>query len=300
MIRRLIIISVFVMGVGCTHQPKNQSLLELPSVLNADAKGSLSNKITELNKTELIEQIMMKSGMTEMIEELPGVAAMGFDQQSPPPMDRREYEQFRGIYLQAFNASLIRETITRYLNNHYDAKRFTELLTMLRTPLAEKMTELEVQASSVESQQQMMQSANTIMGQVSPERLALIRRLDKAQKATQSMLAMQMTMTRAMMVNTNKLIPKKQQLSERHMADSLEDIRKQSLFPTQQYIQLNMVYAYGAATDAELGNYIALYESKVGRWSIERLNRAWVNVSEAISNKLATLMTQNFVRKNAL
>ncbi len=62
----------------------------------------------------------------------------------------------------------------------------------------------------------------------------------------------------------------------------------------------NMVYAYGAATDAELGNYIALYESKVGRWSIERLNRAWVNVSEAISNKLATLMTQNFVRQNAL
>jgi len=292
--RRLIIISILVMVVSCTHQPKNQSPLELPSAINA------RSKVTELNKTDLIEQIMMKSGMTEMIEQLPGVAAMGFDQQSPPPINQREYEKFRGIYLQAFNSSMIRETITNYLNDHYEAKRFTELLAMLRTPLAEKMTELEVQSSSVESQQQMMQSANTIMGQVSPERLALIRQLDQVQQATQSMLAMQMTMTQAMMVNANKIVPEKQQLSEKNMAELLDDIRKQSLFPAQQYIQLNMVYAYRAATDAELENYITLYKSKVGRWSIELLNEAWVNVSEAISTKLATLMTQNFVRQNAL
>jgi len=108
----------------------------------------------------------------------------------------------------------------------------------------------------------------------------LIQQLDQVQQATQSLLAMQMMMTQAMMVNTNKLVPEKQQLSERHMADSLEDIRKQSLFPAQQYIQLNMVYAYRTATDAELEDYIALYKSKVGSWSINLLNQAWVNVSE--------------------
>ncbi len=294
MIRLGLIITSLLVVVSCTHPPKNQSFPDVSSVAHA------ASKVTELNQAELIEQVMMKSGMTEMIEQLPGVAAMGFDQQSSSLISRREYEQFRGLYLQAFSASMIRETITNYLNDHYDAKRFTELLTMLRTPLAEKMTELEVQSSSVESQQQMMQSANIIMGQVSPERLALIQQLDQVQQATQSLLAMQMMMTQAMMVNTNKLVPEKQQLSERHMADSLEDIRKQSLFPAQQYIQLNMVYAYRMATDAELEDYIALYKSKVGRWSINLLNQAWVNVSETIANKLATLMTQNFVRKNAL
>jgi len=153
-LQRLIITGLLVMVVSCTHQLKNQSLPDLPSATQADSK------MTELNKTELIEQVMMKSGMTEMIEQLPGVAAMGLDQQSSLLISRREYEQFRGLYLQAFSASMIRDTITNYLNDHYDAKRFVELLTMLRTPLAEKMTELEVQSSSVASQQQMMQSAN--------------------------------------------------------------------------------------------------------------------------------------------
>lgn len=112
-------------------------------VVDVESTTVLNTKLSELTKAEVIEQIMTKSGMTQMIEQLPDMAAMGFDQQLPPPINRKQYKQFRNTYLQAFNPSMIRETITTHLSDHYEAKRFSELLVMLKTPLAKKMTELE-------------------------------------------------------------------------------------------------------------------------------------------------------------
>lgn len=259
-----------------------------------------SGRIDDTAKNTVIEQIMAESGLNKMIEQLPAMVAMGFDQQQPPPIKRDEYEKFRDVLLQTFEADRIRKTIIDHLNEQYEPKRFSEFLTLIRTPLAQKMTALEMEANTPQAQQEMMQMGNIIMGQASPDRLELARRLDEATSATETALDMQMMMSEAIMTNMNKILPQAQRMTEAQLEQMLERIRLQSVFPARQYTQLSIVYMYRSVSDEELGQYIQLHESETARWGTALIRDAWMKVSEGISVDLAERMKNTFIQNNAL
>jgi hypothetical protein len=248
----------------------------------------------------IIEQIMSVSGMNEMIEQLPASVAMGFDQQPPPPVNRGEYEKFRTAYLQTFEPARVRAAIVSHLDRHYEPERYAELLALLKTPLAQQMKLLEVEAGRPEAQQEMMQMANIIMGQASPARLALAQQLDEAQKAAQSMIDVQLMMARAMMEGMNRLAPPEQKITAEQQAQMLEQMRAQSLYPARQFVHLGMVYTYRTVSDEVLGDYLKLHQSEAGQWGTELLRNAWMALSEDVSLRLAELMQASYIKNNAL
>jgi len=134
--------------------------------------------------------------------------------------------------------------IVGHLDEQYEPKRFSEFLALLRTPLAQKMIALEMEANTPQAQQEMMQMANIVMGQASPDRLELARRLDEATRATETALDMQMMIVEAMMTNMNKIAPPSQRLTEVQLEKMLEQMRLQTVFPARQYTLLNIVYTY--------------------------------------------------------
>jgi len=252
------------------------------------------------DKTRIINQLIDDSGMKEMIEQLPAMVAVSFDQQPPPPINRDKFDKFREHFIQVFDPVKIRRTVTNNFSAQYEAKRFSELLALVNSPLAKKMTALEVEASTPQAQQEMMQMGDVIMGEASPSRLELVQKLDEVMSATESGLDMQMMMTESMMINMNKIVPSTQRMTEEQLGQMLNQIRMQSLFPARQYMQLSFVYAYRTISDSELNEYIQLYQSEIGRWSVSLMREVWLNVSENIATDLAGRIKKEFIEVDAL
>lgn len=245
---------------------------------------------TNNKKTNIINKIMADSGMDALVYQLPAVVAMEFDRQPPPPVNRERFDKFRENVLQAYAPDKVRQAFVNYLSDHYDPDHFSKLVELLESPLAKKMTALEVEAQTAEGQQAMMQMANIIMGQVSPQRMAMVQRLDEVQQATEMLVDIQVMTAKAMMNSMNEIVPQDQRMSEKELSQRLEQLRAQAVFPARQYMHLNMVYAYRSASDDELSQYVQLHESEIGRWSAELLRNASMSVYENISAELAETM----------
>ena len=171
---------------------------------------------------------------------------------------------------------------------------------MLDTPLAKKMTALELQAQTPEAQQEMMQFANSMLSQPSPQRLALVERIDQVQRATESMVELQVMMASAVMKSMNQIVPVEQKLTDEQMTQMLEQMREQSLSPARQFMQLSMVYTYRSLPDNELEEYVQLQESTVGRYTNDLLRESVINLFDGISVELANHIGQMFKANNAL
>lgn len=284
------LVSLFVSAEGMA-ETSNAPLL---NVLSAESVES---------KDKIINQVIDDSGMSEMsemIEQLPAMVAMGFDQQPAPPISRHKFDKFRASCIDAFSPEKIRKTVKDNFGAQYEEQRFSELLTLVNSPLAKKMTALEVEAGMPEAQQEMMRTGNVLMGQLSPERLVLIQTLDEAMSATEMGLDMQMMMAEAMMTNMNKIVPSERRMTADQLEDMLSQMRLQSRFPARQYTELNFVYAYRTASDAELSEYAQLYQSELGRWSVDLMRNAWLKVSANVAVDLAEKMEKDFIEANAL
>ncbi len=256
--------------------------------------------IDDSTQQTLIEQIMEESGLNEMIEQMPAMAAMGFDQQQPPPLNRDKYEKFREIFLETFEAEKIRETILTHFNEQYDQERYSEFLALIRTPLIQKMMALEIAESTPQAQQDMIRNGNIIMGQASQKRLDFARRLDEVTGATEMTLDTQIMVAGAMITNMNMIMPPEQRLTDKQVEQMLGQMRLQSRFPARQYTHLSFVYMYRSVSDEELEKYIQTYETEIGRWGTKLMRDAWMKVSEEISADLAEQMKDAFIESNVL
>ncbi len=291
--------ALILLAAGCAQAPRNP--VDNTS-LDSNASPATATETADIatDRLAIIEEIMKESGTDAMIEQVPAMVAMGFDQQQPPPLDRDDYEKFRKTFIAAFDPPRIRQTIVMHLQENYDTERYAAFLTQLKSPLGRKMTALETAAHTPQAQQEMMRMGNIIMGQASPERLKLVRRLDEAAGATDGNLHMQMLMTETMIRNLNRIMPAPKRLSDPQMNQMLEQIRMQSIFPIRQVTHLSMVYTFRSIDDTELQEYIQLYESDTGRWGTKLLRGAWERVSADIALELAQRIEQTFIEKNAL
>ncbi len=291
--------------VACAQTPPPQPA---PSDSPPSAAASTDANLATATATErknpekgaVIEQIMQLSGMNEIIEQIPAGVAMGFDQQPVPPINQSDYLAFRQSLIDSFDPPTIRQTLVDYLRHHYDAERYRELLAMLKQPLVKKMTELELQSQTPAAQQELMQFANVMMGQVSPERLALMQRLDRSLQATEISVDMQVMMARATMEGINTLVPAAQRVPPEQLDQMLEQMRMQAIYPTRQGTLVQFVYAYRPVTDEELLSYIELNETELGQWTTELFRNGWIAVTEGVSARLAKKMSDKFVEQNAL
>ena len=294
-----LIVSVFVAVVLTACLQTTTELPHSPIPEQASVHHG-KERFEHLSKMQVIDQMMAESGMDTMIDQVPAMVVMGLEQQPAPPIARHEYNAFKQHLLDTFEPVRIRQIVVDYLDEHYESERFIGLLQLLKNPLVKKMTQLEVEANMPEAQQEMMQMANIIMGQVPPQRLDMIRKLDEATRSTQASVDIQMIMAKTMMTNMNKIVPQAQRMSEVQLAQSLEQMRMASIFPTRQYVELLMVYAYRSVSDEELEKYLELYESELGYWSTGLMLNAWMRVSEEVSFDLAQRMQKTFIKHNML
>ncbi len=213
-----------------------------PSQADISPGSIIENSEDRQARSAVIAKIVAASGMDEMLEQLPEIVAMGIDQQPSPPIDKDTFDKFRQVFIQAFDPSRTKPALVRFIEKRYDAQRYAEVAVMLDSPLSKKMTALGLQASTPEAMQEMMQFANSMLSQPSPQRLALVERLDQAQQSTESMMEVQMMMPSAMMKNMNRIVPADKKMADEQLTQMLAQMREQSLPQARQFIQLSTIY----------------------------------------------------------
>lgn len=278
-----------------------QAAVPPPQVDSGRAAGAMDPAISPA-RLEVINQIMADAGMDEMVTQLPDMVAMGFGQQhqqSSMPIEKEEFDQFRATVLRTFDPARTRPALVRFLDEHYDERRYADMAALLNTPLAKKMTALELASQTPQAQQEMMAFANTTLAQLSPPRLALIERLDRAQQASEAMVETQMMIAGAIMKNMNRIVPEDKKLPAEQLTQMLAQLREQSLPSARQFLRLNMAYAYRSVPDAELADYTQLMESDTGRSLTGLLRDAWLDLFEDLSREVAEHIGQQFKTKNA-
>lgn len=252
---------------------------------------------TSENRDKIINELMEASGLNHQIEQLPAMIHAGL-QQGRNGMDETTFAQVSTAMSETHTAKAFTEEIKGSLNKSYDQARFAAWLALVNSPFAQKMTQLEKEASTPEVMQHLQAYAATLdKDPPAPARIALIERMDKATAATSAALNIQLQTAQTMISVLDPLLPPEQRMKPGQKDEMLWQMQLQVRPMIQQFIALNMLYAYRSLPDKDLEQYIALYETDLGKWSVDLMNRitvaAFTNLAEKTALRVKELKLQN-------
>ena len=249
---------------------------------------------------QLVQQLMRKSGLDVQLEQYPGMIQAGLvqarkDEQLQNFADD-EFNELVGLVGTAYNAQQLKEGVQRWLSAHLSETDMKSALAWLGSPIGEKITRLEVDASIAEvfaaSRSMAIQLASD------PARVALIKKLDHAMKGTESaMNAVQYTSMALLTAVYTEYSPELRPSAEEIEAvarKSIETIRQQFEPLTLHYF----LYTYRPLSDAELAQYIAFCESAAGKKYIEVGHAALNDVMLQASRELGADVGKMFMRRS--
>ncbi len=242
---------------------------------------------TAESRNAVIDEILEVSGGNHHFEQLPAMINAGMEQ-NRQVMDAAVFAKLSSAVNEFHTAQAFREQVKGSFNKHYDKARFAAFLEMIRSPLALKMTQMEKEAATPESLQEMQGYAATLQkNPPAPARRALIEKLDKVTSATQTGMNIQLQIAQTMASVIDPLLPPEQRLKQGQMDDMLWQMQLQVRPMMEQFIHLTMLYAYRSLPDEDLQQYIAFYEADTGKWFIDVMNKATVSAFANLAQKTA-------------
>lgn len=244
-------------------------LLLLPAVYTAEEP--------ELKK-EIIEEIMELSGINQQLEQFPVLLKVQFGLHKTL-LDDDEAQRLLSSMLASFEGGRLRESAYQFLSDNYDEKKFTRLLEQLNTPLSRRMYDLgriTYDEKSPETLKKFMASLNS--NPPSREKKLLMVRLDEATNTTRYSLNLFAEMLTSLLYNINDRLPAERQLSTDDIARKVRRIRYDMGPIINGIVLTNFLMALGNVDDGDMFEYIAFYESSLGRWSSDLSNRMYIKV----------------------
>jgi hypothetical protein len=254
------------------------------------APGAAAQPGTPANPDQIIDQVLSATGLGAQLDGLPeGVVAAvkeGFARQ--PPAVRALGKDFEKIVAESFTKEGFQRRVRDGLKASYDDKRLRALVSAASTPLAKKMTQLEL---AKPSQAELAAYVNSLTSKpIPPQRQALLQRLDDASNSSGLGTEIALASMRAMALGAAGSNPNAASEIDKAMEGQrpalTANVRKSSL--------MTMAFTYRTATDAELSEYVKLYESDHGKWFTSVVSAAIVaefkSASGHVGEQLAALV----------
>jgi hypothetical protein len=205
---------------------------------------------------------------------------------NPPPgassFTPADLQAFREAVNRALADDKLGTLLAEQLKRSFEPIQFGRFIALLRQPIAEKMTKLEVQAPQPEALKQYLDGLKT--KPPSQDRRVLIQRIDIATGSSEWGADMSMAVVRSMAEGALAA-------SGRATKDALRNVERemtQERRQMQAQIRSQLFYVYRDASDAELKQYAELLESETGRWGTTMLSNALKSVIETSGRELGT------------
>lgn len=203
----------------------------------------------------LTAQALELSGMNEFVEQLPAIfEEYARDKMEEDAASPEEQEKFLAAMQGVFDPEVVSAGLRTALERECEPAVMQSAVASLDSPLAQKMRKLEAAAGTAEGAQRLEEFAGNLPGNP-PEagRLQLVRRLDEISGASEFQADMTIAMLQGMAEGFGQ---------EKQAAEQLPTVRR-DLFPVvRASVLVTMLFSYQEASDQELNDYIALYESE--------------------------------------
>lgn len=216
----------------------------------------------------ILEEMLRLSGIEERLTRLPE-AMMDVLDDGDSPFDAETDKRFRDIVRQSYRRDVTYPAFVAAVVERYDARQARTVVEALRAPLFRRLQALENDAIAPGALARLSAYSEQLADdRPSVDRHLLIRRLDAASGATEVNLEIF-----ASTVGAFGAMPPAPGTS---MRDVRAAVKEQSVVGVKNHVLLTLLFAYRSATDEELREYAAFWESSPGRWWVTTMNRAVV------------------------
>ncbi len=274
------------------------SLLVVLCMMGTSALAYAQDKKTDPNT--LIEEVLDLSGAKRQIAQIPAVVQVVAAQRKTGLQPEEDAKVGR-ILAESYQAEALYQTVKDHLTRSFDHQRFLVLLQWLRSPLARRLLDFEVRASTPEAMQDMQQFASQRHRKPpGRERLTLLRKLDEAAGVTEFNIEMILSSFRGLAKAIDPLLPPEKRLKKGQLEQLVSDMRAQMETAIHNEVILTMLYTYQSATDTELRAYVAFLESETGRWFSSVASDGMLRAMTAAAERAGTQVEKTFFSEKAL
>lgn len=240
-----------------------------------------------------VNAIMDETGFDKLVEHVPEFAQNTL-KQSSGALEPQVNSALSKAFSQAFAASAVRRDVIAVLNSHYDAKQGGGYLQKLRSPLAQKISELEKRTNDPANRADFIAFNEALKSKPAPaKRLKQIERLDKATRISEFGIDMQAALFRAVFTAVNPIMEADMRVGDSEMEKMVKEVRQSFSEAYNEGTQRSYLYTFRNLSDQELEEYIKLCESNEYRWGVQLLGNAMVSALNQAAERAAALMAKS-------
>ncbi|MCX7040862.1 MAG: DUF2059 domain-containing protein [Spirochaetes bacterium] len=214
---------------------------------------------------QLVQTLLIKSGISKQMAQLPQVAQASLVQanQQSQKMSQEELVVVSSLVAEVFDTTVMIDSARDVIQANMSDGDILAVLTWLDSPLGTRLTKLEEEAASVSAYQEMQAMAEQLM--TNAGRVALMKRLDSAVRATESGIAFSLNSQSATVLALTAPMPMEQRPSVEDITRMVNKNQEQVLPYIEHQVVLSFLYTYRTITDAEVERYIVFAQSESGK-----------------------------------
>jgi hypothetical protein len=230
--------------------------------------GVASGLSAQTPRDKVIE-FLDQTGIAEQLNDIPFIINEQFRTEAykfQPEIQAEIKSQLRA----SFVAELVREDAISYVLNDVEQGHIQVVLDWLNSPLTMKMNELEIQATTQESQAELASFVEKVEdGEVNQARLQTILDFDDLTQTTNSTVEYIAELYLALVQAMNPYVASEDKINSDE-TDAMKAMIVQEVYP--QYKDVTVIlnlYTYKDVSDEELNEYISFYKTPEGIWFTE-------------------------------
>jgi hypothetical protein len=179
------------------------------------------------------------------------------------------------ILARHFDSARLYAQVRTEFRKRADARKLGEVAEWLRSPLGQKITELEVTAGlEKDAAHRMLAYAPGGRGGPPATRVALIERIDWVAGVTDGSLESMLAVARAMALAVNRALPPDERQTSAQIERQIQQLRGQARAKLAQATVMFMLYQYRSLGEDELQQYADFLASDAGRWYSATMSKA--------------------------
>lgn len=215
---------------------------------------------------QLTQALMDKSGITRQVEQLPMVVLLGMEQtiqQSQQPIPPEVLENMKQAVLSSFRADTILKKIQQHIDKNLSKYDVDAILHWLTSPLGERITVLEVAASTTSAYETMESMKEELLQDAA--RVKKIRKLDAALKASETSVDLALNTQIAVASSMAAVLAPNDPSVSDQIVKAAKAGRPQMAAAMKEKTLVSLLYTYRTLKDGEIDEYIDFLTSDLGR-----------------------------------
>lgn len=245
------------------------------------------------DQSAMIQEVINLSGLHTQLERIPVQMQAQLDARRDE-LNAQVFGRVHDAMANAFDAGRLHQTVTDSMAQGADTEKLQQAIDWLRSPLGSRMTALDTASTAPEAEEQLRAYIAQLEAQLpAPARVDLVRRMSAATGAPDVAMKLMVAMVQGMARALDAAEGGQSMTSQEEARQAIAQLEGQREM-IEQGIIIKLLFTYRDASDQELGELVAFWESDLGRWLNQATVGAFVTAlsqsSEAMARELAPLI----------